>query len=415
MTYSVAASHAKGKFATDKIFGANAAAGKAVIKYGKDKVVNATIGAFMDEQEMLACLPTVEKTFKDLPIDNIISYAPIAGSPDFLNAFINLTFADHKPEAYIDAIATAGGSGAIHHTIWNYSEIGDKVLTSDWHWGPYKVLCQDSLRKLDTYTLFDEQQKFNIASFSSKVKELLAKQDNLIVIINTPAHNPTGFSLTDHDWDGVLALFEECAKDTTKRIIPLIDVAYIDYAGEKNACRAFLGKLGGLSANILPILACSMSKGFTMYGQRTGVMIGISSSKEVIEEFKNINQYTSRATWSNITHSAMHLMTIIYQDKKLLAQVEQERGEYYTLIRKRADIFMSEAEQVGLHMLPYISGFFITVPAKNSDAVCEKLHDDNIFAVPLATGIRIAVCAVTSAKIKGMATQIAKAMQAVGQ
>lgn len=415
MTYSVAASHAKGKCATDNIFGASAAAGRAVAKYGRDKVINATIGAFMDEQEILACIPTVEKTFKNLPIGSIISYAPIAGAPDFLEAFINLTFADHKPDAYIAGVATAGGSGAIHHTIWNYSEIGDTVLTSDWHWDPYQVLCEDGLRTLDTYTLFDEQQKFNIASFGTKIKELLAKQNNLIVIINTPAHNPTGFSLTDKDWDHVLALFQECAKDTTKRIIPLIDVAYIDYAGERNACRAFLKKLGGLPENILPILACSMSKGFTMYGQRTGIMIGVSSNKEVIEEFKNINQFTSRATWSNITHSAMKLMTTIYQDKELLAQVEQERSEYYALIRKRADIFMSEAQEAGLHMLPYIAGFFLTIPAQDPNAVCEKLHDDNIFAVPLANGIRIAVCAVTSTKITGMAAKIAKAIQVVDE
>lgn len=413
MTYSVAGSHAKGKCATDKIFGANAAAVKAAAQYGNDKVVNATIGALMDEQELLACIPTVEKVFRQLPINSIISYAPIAGAPDYLEAAINLAFADHKPDAYIEAVATAGGSGAIHHTIWNYSDAGDTVLTSDWYWGPYKVLCQDSLRKLDTYTLFDEEQKFNIAAFSIKVKELLSKQKNLVVIINTPAHNPTGFSLTDSDWDNVLALFKECAQDTEKRIIPLIDVAYIDYAGEKNACRSFLKKLSGLPANILPILACSMSKGFTMYGQRTGAMIGVSSSKEVIEEFKNINQFTSRATWSNITHSAMKLMATIYQDKELLAQTELERDAFYALIRKRADIFMSEAKEANLKMLPYIAGFFLSIPADNPDAVCEKLHEDHIFAVPLAKGIRIAVCAVSSEKIKGMAAKIAKAMQAV--
>jgi len=411
MTNSVAASHAKGKCAKDKIFGANAAANKAVSKYGNDKVVNATLGAFMDEQEVLTCIPTVEAVYKKLPIKDIISYAPIAGLPDYLDAFINLTFADNKPDAYIEAVATAGGSGAIHHTIWNYSELGDTVLTSDWYWGPYKILCEDGLRKLDTYTLFDEQQKFNIAAFSAKVKKMLAKQNNLIVIINTPAHNPTGFSLTDSDWDKVLALFTECAQDTSKRIIPLIDVAYIDYAGEKNACRSFLKKMGGLPSNVLPILACSMSKGFTMYGQRTGAMIGISSDKEVIEEFKNVNQFTSRATWSNINNGAMKLMAVIYQDKNILAQVEKERDQYYALIRKRADIFMREAQEVNLHMLPYIAGFFITIPAKNPDAVCKKLHDDNIFAVPLAKGIRIAVCAVTSAKMTGMAAKIANAMK----
>lgn len=413
MTYSIAASHAQGKCAKDKIFGANSAAGRAVTKYGKDKVVNATIGAFMDEQEILACIPTVEKVYKNLPIKDIISYAPIAGLPDYLDSFINLIFADHKPDAYIDAVATAGGSGAIHHTIWNYSEIGDTVLTSDWYWGPYKILCEDGLRKLDTYTLFDEQQKFNILSFSTKVKELLSKQNNLIMIINTPAHNPTGFSLSDHDWDNVVALFTECAKDKTKRIIPLIDVAYIDYAGEKNTCRAFLKKLSGLPANVLPILACSMSKGFTMYGQRTGAMIGVSSSKEVIEEFKNINEFTSRATWSNINHGAMKSLAVIYQDKELLAKLEDERAEYYALIRKRADIFMDEAKKANLHMLPYIAGFFLTIPTDQPDAVCEKLHEDNIFPVPLAKGIRIAVCAVSVGKITGMAGKIAKAIEAV--
>ncbi len=413
MTYSVAAPHAKGKSATDKIFGANAAAVKATAQYGKDKVVNATIGALMDEQEQLACIPTVEKVFRALPLNSIVSYAPIAGSPDYLKAAIELAFADNKPDAYIDAVATAGGTGAIHHTIWNYSEAGDTVLTSDWYWGPYKVLCQDSLRTLDTYTLFDEEQKFNIASFSTKVKEILTKQNNLVVIINTPAHNPTGFSLTDSDWDHVLDLFKECAKNTDKRIIPLIDVAYIDYAGEKNACRSFLKKFGGLPTNILPILGCSMSKGFTMYGQRTGAMIGISSSKEVIEEFKNINQFTSRATWSNITHSAMALMATIYQDKELLAQTEQERSMLYALIRERADIFMREAQEVGLKMLPYIAGFFLSIPAKDPDAVCKQLHADNIFAVPLAKGIRVAVCAVTKTKITGMAAKIKAAMEAV--
>ena len=59
MVMSVAAQHAKGKFAQDKIFGANAAAVAAAAKYGKENVTNATIGAILDEDEQLVCLPTV--------------------------------------------------------------------------------------------------------------------------------------------------------------------------------------------------------------------------------------------------------------------------------------------------------------------------------------------------------------------
>ena len=51
MITSIAANHAKGKSAQDKIFGANAAAVAAAAKYGADKVTNATIGAILDEDE----------------------------------------------------------------------------------------------------------------------------------------------------------------------------------------------------------------------------------------------------------------------------------------------------------------------------------------------------------------------------
>lgn len=413
MTVSLAATHAKGKFATDKIFGAAAAANKAVAQYGKDKVVNATIGAILDDNEVLVCLPTVEQLFRTIPIHEIINYAPIAGLPEFLDAATALTFADNRPDAYTDAVATSGGSGVIHHTIWNYTELGDTILTSDWYWGPYKVLCEDALRKIDTYTLFDEQQNFNIKSFESKVNELLTKQNSLVTIINTPAHNPTGYSLLDSEWDGVLDVVKAAAKDQSKRLILLVDVAYIDYAGEKNECRAFMKKFGNLPDNVLIILAYSMSKGFTAYGQRTGAMIGVSKNKEIIKEFADINQYTSRATWSNINRGCMRLLATIYNDKALMAQADKERNHYYSLIRERSDIFVREAKAANLGMLPYIAGFFLTIPSAKPDAVCDKLHEDHIFAVPLGKGIRIAVCAVPSAKITGMAAKVAQAMAAV--
>ena len=407
----IAASHSKGKFATDKIFGASGAAVKATAEFGKDKVVNATIGAIMDDNEELACIPTVEKVLREMPINDLINYAPIAGLPSYLDATINLTFQDNKPDAYINAVATAGGSGVIHHTIWNYSEIGDTILTSDWYWGPYSVLCKEALRKLDTYQLFDEQQNFNIKAFELKVNDLLKKQDSLVIIINTPAHNPTGFSLTDDDWTKVLDVCKSEAKDSTKKITILVDIAYIDYAGEKNETRRFLKQFSNLPANILGILAFSMSKGYTMYGQRTGAMIGISSSKEISKEFADINQYTSRATWSNINRGAMQLLATIYNDKQLLSQFEKERDGFYELIKERANIFMAEAKECGLNMLPYRAGFFISIPSSDSDAVCNKLHDDLIYAVPLAAGVRIAVCAVPSRKIKGMAEKTLKAMK----
>lgn len=414
MTMSIAAKHAKGKSAQDKIFGANAAAVAAAAKYGKDAVTNATIGAILDEEEKLVCLPTVEEVFRGLSTNEMIAYAPISGLPEYLDCVLTAAFGNSRPEGYIAAVATAGGTGAIHHAIWNYTDNGDIVLCSDWYWGAYKVLCQDMGRNFTTYKMLDKNNKFNLPALKEKVDELLAKQDNLLYLLNTPAHNPTGYSLSGEDMDGVLAILKEAAVPG-KNIVFFLDVAYIDYAGEKEEVRKIFKKLSGLPANILCIVGYSMSKGFTMYGQRTGAMIGVSSDKSVIDEFAAINQYTSRATWSNINRPAMRTLATIYSDPELLAKVCAERDYYYQMIKARADLFTKEAEECGLPMLPYVAGFFLSIPAKNPDAICEKLHEDNIFAVPLAAGVRIAVCAVPLKKIKGMAAKVNAAMQAVGE
>ena len=412
MTKSMAASHARDKRLKDAIFGASAACREAVAKYGADKVTNATIGTMIDDEGKLACLPTMERVYRSLPMEDIIAYAPISGLPAYLDAVIDLTFADHKPEGYMGAVATAGGTGAIHHAVANYAERGTYVLTSDWFWGTYNVICNECGCKLANYTLFDEKQQFNIAAYTAKVDEIMKEQDSLLVIINTPAHNPTGFSLTEEDWDSVLALTKKYAAKGKKMSI-LVDIAYIDYAGEKNETRAFMDKFAGLPDNVLIMFSFSMSKGYTMYGQRTGAIIAVSSSQAVIDEFKEINKYTSRETWSNINRGAMTLLTRIQQDKAALAQFEKERDDFYKLIQHRGDIFMQDAKACGLNALPYKGGFFLSVPAKDPGAVCDELHKDLVFAVPLKLGVRIAACSVSTEKMKGVAAKVRRAQQAV--
>lgn len=412
MATSMAASHAAGKRLKDAIFGANAACREAAEKYGAGKVTNATIGVMMDDAGKLASIPTMERMFRSLSIEDYMSYAPISGLPAYLDAVIDLTFAAHKPEGYFGAIATAGGTGAIHHAVANYAERGEEVLTSDWFWGTYNVICNECGSYLTNFKLFDEAQNFNLADFTAKVDALLMKQDSLLVILNTPAHNPTGFSLTEADWDGVLALAKKHAAKG-KKISILIDIAYIEYAGEKNETRKFMEKFGSLPENVLIMFSFSMSKGYTAYGQRTGALIAVSASKEVIEEFKEINKYTSRATWSNINRGAMTLLTRIQQDKSALAQFEKERDAFYKMIQNRGALFMEESKACGLNALPYKGGFFLSVPAKDPRAVCEKLHDDLIFAVPLRLGVRIAACSVAASKMKGVAAKVRNALQAI--
>lgn len=407
---SMAAKHVNTIRTEDKIFAVSREAGNAVVQFGKEKVVNATVGSILDENEKLAVLPSVLRTLRNLPDSEFAAYAPILGTPDYLEAAIQAAFNDCRPEAYIRAAATPGGSGALRHTFWNYSDIGDTILTADWFWGPYKTIAEENLRRLGTFSFFDNEKKFNLHSLEQKMNELLERQDSLVILLNSPAQNPTGFALSDGEWGQVIELIKRAAGDLSKKITLLCDIAYIDYAGKASDTRKFMRLLGGLPSNVLVMVAFSISKSLTMYGIRTGAAVCVSSNKDVAEEFTGVFEASNRGTWSNGTRCGMKLLSVIMNDKKLLADVDKEREELRQLLEKRAEIFIGEAEANQLDTCPYKSGFFVTIPAIQPEESCKLLQKENIFAVPISRGIRFAICSVPTFKIKGIAEKIKRAV-----
>ena len=113
MVMSVAAAQARGKSSEDKIFGANNRATALADKIGADKVINGTVGSLLDEEGNLVMLDVVKDAFKQLTSREIGSYAPILGYPEYLDAVIDQCFGESKPQGYIRACVTSGGSGAL--------------------------------------------------------------------------------------------------------------------------------------------------------------------------------------------------------------------------------------------------------------------------------------------------------------
>ena len=412
--YSVAAPHAKGKSAEDNIFAANNRAIALAEKIGVENVVNATVGSILDEDGSLVVLDVVKEALNHLSPKEFCAYAPIQGYRAFLDDCIDQCFGESRPDGYIDACSTPGGTGVLHHVVHNYSEVGDEVLITDWHWGAYDSLIDDNNRKVRTFSFLTKEGHFNKEAFAEAVNDVLSKQDQVVIILNGIANNPTGYCMSVAEWQSAVDVLKDAVKDGDKKAILIPDVAYLDYSGEKQECRKFFKVFGGLPKNILVVCAYTLSKGFTMYGQRMGAMIGISSDKDVIKEFVDINQYTSRATWSNCNSAAQNAMIHICQDPAKIEKLDAERAKYFQLIQDRAAIFMKEAKEEGVKFVPYISGFFITIPVTHSQEVCDYLEKENVFMVPLKKGIRLAVCSVSKKKMVGLAHKLAVAIKEAG-
>ncbi len=400
----------------DKIFGINKKARDMVSVVGRDKVINATIGTFMDNRGNLVVLPTVLELIKNLSPADYAEYAPVAGTPDYLEAVKKAVFMDYVPKGFISAVATPGGTGAIRNAVQNYTRRGDAVLTSDWHWSPYEIIVRELERSLNTFTLFDDNMRFNISSFREKVDHLIEKQDSLVIIINTPSHNPTGYSVTLNDWDQLLFILKKSAADSNKRLILLIDAAYLDFAGSIRGSRNFLSKLDGLPNNILILIAFSISKSFTLYGMRGGALICLTAKQDIAREFKTVIALSARGTWSNSPRAAMVLLSRIYKDKSLLAKVMKEKEEIAATMVSRGKAFMEAADASGLSICPYNAGFFSVVLCDNSDAIGEELQKDGIFTIPFnGKGLRISIASITEADCVRISNRIAVAINKVNR
>ena len=400
MTISMVAKHAKWPAKADAIFAIAGKAQEAITKYGKENVTNSTLGALMDDDGKLIAFDSVFGVLKDMPNEQIAAYAPIAGMPAYLEAVEETFFAGYKPDAHIRVVATPGGTGALKVAMWNYTEKGDEILTSDWFWSPYTTISEEAGRTISTFQLFTDEGNFNIKDFKKRFKEILDKQDRLMAIINTPAQNPTGYSVSDSEWDEILEFLKEESKNPNKKIILLVDTAYIDFAGEEDEKRKFFTKFSNLPDNIFVMAAFSTSKGYTMYGLRLGALIGMSSNEDIANEFKVSSLHSGRANWSNGNRGGMLVVAEIFNNKDLFEKYTIEKNEWKGILRKRAEAFVEASNEIGLELLPYRDGFFVSLPCDKPYEISDALIEKNIFMVPLGKGLRFAVCAVSEEKCK---------------
>lgn len=399
-TNSMVASHAVRPVKPDIIFGTARQAQEASKALGFDNVIDSTIGALTDDDGKLTFIETVMDHIRTVSNDDIGAYAPISGLPDFLEAVQYATFYDNPPNAIIKAVATPGGTGALKHAVGIYSNPGEAVLTSDWYWGPYHTIADEHGRKLETYSLFNDQGGFNILSFREKVGALLEKQDRLLILLNSPAHNPTGYSLTMDEWDQVVSLLKAHSQDETKKIVLFVDIAYIDFSGSLQESREFFTHFNALPDNFLVLVGYSMSKGYTLYGMRSGAILCITQNNAIADEFFHACSYSNRGSWSNGTRAAQRTLADVINSPELFSKVNAERDIYRKMLDARCKAFTEAAAFVGLKTAPFHSGFFISIPCSKTYEVYEELKRRNLFLVPLAAGLRFATCAVSEAKCR---------------
>jgi aromatic-amino-acid transaminase len=392
----------RGRPSDDPIFALNKEASLRTSR--GEPVVNATVGALLHDDGRLAVLPTAARAVHDVPPEEWATYAPIAGSTDFLAAVIADTF-QGEPEMRDCAIAAAtpGGTGALRHAIANYLELGQSLLTTSFFWGPYQTICDESDRKVTTFSMFGSDGMLDVDALDHALRAQILEQRRVLLFLNDPCHNPTGYSMRPEEWRAVVERLVRHADEAP--ITLLVDMAYFAYSARDP--RAFLRELRPLLGRVGLLFSWSASKTFTHYGLRVGALVACVPDLAERAVTDAALCYSCRGTWSNCSRGGMHAITRLLTESDLAASSDRERAELKTLLSKRIEAFNEIAGARGLRYPRYEGGFFVTVFVDDAYGCALRMKDSGVFVVPQKGALRVALCSVAVANIERLVAALA--------
>jgi aromatic-amino-acid transaminase len=359
-----------------------------------EKIINATVGALLEDDGTLAILPSVVEALREVPAVKAAAYAPIAGAPEFLGEVVRDLLGGSSLEAHATACATPGGSGALRHALSIFLEPQQSMVTSSFYWGPYATLCDENSRGIVTFDMFASHGGIDLDAFERTLTETATRQGRLLVFLNDPCNNPTGYSMTAAEWTAVSTILRAQSERVPTTV--LADVAYLAYGRDQ---KSFLRYLEPLSETAVVLFAWSGSKAYAQYGQRIGALIACTANAELRGGIQRALAWASRGTWSNCNAAGQYAVARCLSDASLRARVENERERLRQLLDARVNVFNRAAANTGLRYPRYDGGFFVTVFAPDAKASAEKLKARGIFTVPGPGSLRVALCSVAQADI----------------
>lgn len=400
--------------ADDPIFALNAEAQRRA--RAGESIVNATLGALMNDDGTLAVMPCVADALRAVDTRRSAAYAPIAGEPSFLSAVVRDLFGASELAAWSTAVATPGGTGALHHAIVNFLEPGDALLTPEFYWGPYHTLAEHTRRRVETFRMFElgpdgTPLGFDVASFERALARQVASQKRALILLNSPCHNPTGYSLDAAEWDEVVRVVRAAAERAP--VVLLVDHAYAKFGGPR--ANEWVEHVAKLVGEALLCVAWTASKCFTQYGARVGALIAVHPDTEQRRRIANALSYSCRGTWSNCNHAGMLAVSSLLTDPQLRERADRERDALRGLLDERVRVFNQLGLTAGLKYPRYEGGFFVSVFTPQPEKAAARMREGGVFVVPIAGAVRIALCSTPARDVPRLVEALKTGIEGAGR
>jgi len=387
----------------------------------KAKKFNATIGMASEKGEVMH-FTSVMSMISGLKPDEAISYAPSYGIMPLRKAWKD-SIIDKNPGLKDKDISIPVVTNAITHGLAVVSEMwvnpGDAIIIPDMMWGNYRMIFEvRRSAKIVQHTLFDADWRFDLKAFEECVMKESEKRDKIIVLLNFP-NNPTGYSITREEGEGIADILTKTAK-SGKNVIAVTDDAYFGLFYEDNVMKeSIFSLLADRDPRLMAIKLDGATKEIYVWGLRVGCItygtVVSGPSRPFYEALEKKTAGDVRGTISNASHLSQ---TIVLNSLKS-DLFPKERDEKFALMKERArelkEVLKDPKYDKVWDVYPFNSGYFMCIRAKTVDAETLRVHLLDKYGVGLIslgkTDLRIAFSCIEKEDIRELFELIYRGIQ----
>jgi aspartate/methionine/tyrosine aminotransferase len=341
---------------------------------------NATVG-MATENGRIMNLPTIMNMLPSFTPEQALTYAPSFGIMPLRQAWREAEYTKN-PSLAGSEISLPIVTNALTHGLSIIADMwvdpGDVVLLPDKIWGNYNLIFQVlEGARIEQFSFFDERMRFNLKAFDAALHEHGKKDRKIIVIINIP-NNPTGYTVTEAEADGIAATLQAAAEEGIN-VIAVADDAYFGLVYEEGILNeSIFARIQGRHPRLLAVKVDGATKEDLVWGLRVGFLtygaVFDGDSRPAYEALEKKTAGAVRGSISNASHLGQEIVLRALEHPEFA----DEKREKFTLMKERAievkRVLSNPAFADAWDVYPFNSGYFMCLKIKGVDAEELRLH-----------------------------------------
>ncbi|MFH2043547.1 MAG: aminotransferase class I/II-fold pyridoxal phosphate-dependent enzyme [Pseudomonadota bacterium] len=342
--------------------------------------LNATIGIAKESGKTMY-FPSVMSLIDGIEAEDALTYAPSFGIPELRKVWQDSIY-EKNPSLYGKKISLPVVTCGITHAISVVADVlidpDDVVILPDMMWGNYNMIL--NVRKgarISNYPIFTQNGEYNLSAFEKLINTEAKKHKKITVLLNFP-HNPTGYTVSEKEGDGIADILLNAATKGTN-IVTICDDSYFGlFYDDKTLKESVFTRICDRSPNILAVKVDGATKENYVWGLRIGfITYGCKIDGEAEKIYDALEKKTAGCIRGNISNASHLSQTIVLKSMKD-ENYADEKKQKFDILQRRAnkvkEVLLNPKYKDVWDVYPFNSGYFMCIKLHGLDAETLRLH-----------------------------------------